>query len=211
MKKVVLSVVAALAFSAAVPAVAADMPVKAAKVAVVETPSPWDVAFGGALMNDYVWRGITQSGHKPSVAGYFEPRYNIDPNLQLYAGVSGESIKFPNNAAAEIDLYGGIRPTIGPVAFDLGFWYYYYPGGNDSYVQAGALTPAIANASFYEVYGHATWTATDWLALGGNVFYTPSYLNTGAKGTYASGTVKLTAPFLDSVLIESYARSVLNT
>ena len=194
MKKLVLSVVAAFAVSAAVPAFAADMPVKANKVAAVETPSPWDIAFGGALMNDYVWRGITQSGHKPSVAAYFEPRYNINPNLQLYAGVSGESIKFPNNAAAEIDLYGGIRPTLGPVAFDFGLWYYYYPGGNNSYVQAGALTPAIANASFYEVYGHATWTATDWLAIGGNVFYTPSYLNTGAKGTYASGTVKLTAP-----------------
>ena len=32
--------------------------------------SPWDVAFGGALMSDYIWRGITQSGHNPSVAAY---------------------------------------------------------------------------------------------------------------------------------------------
>ncbi len=194
MKKIVLSVVAALAASAA-PALAADMPVKAAPAPVVVAPSPFDVAFGGAIMTDYMWRGITQSAHKPSVAAYFEPRYNVNPNLQLYAGLAGESIKFPNKAAAEIDFYGGVRPTLGPVAFDLGFWYYYYPGGENHYAtDAGTTTAAFANASFYEIYGKATWTVNDFIALGGNLYYTPSYLGTGADGTYASGTLKLTAP-----------------
>ena len=129
MKKVVLSVVAALAVSAAAPTFAADLPSKAPAVAPAPPPSPWDIAFGAAIMNDYIFRGVTQSGHKPSVAAYFEPRYNINSNWQLYAGISGESIKFANNAAAEIDFYGGVRPTFGPLAFDFGFWYYYYPGG----------------------------------------------------------------------------------
>src|ERR1700751_3111592 len=128
MNKVFVSVVAALAVTAAAPAFAADMPVKA-PAPVAAPPSPWDLAFGSAVMNDYVWRGVTQSGHKPSVAAYFEPRYNVLPNLQLYAGISGESIKFANNAAAEIDFYGGVRPTFGPLALDFGYWYYYYPGG----------------------------------------------------------------------------------
>ena len=149
MKKVVLSVVAALAVSAAVPAFAADMPVKAAKAAPAAEPSPWDIAFGAALMNDYVFRGVTQSGHKPSVAAYFEPRYNINSNFQLYAGLSGESIKFANNAAAEIDFYGGVRPTFGPLAFDFGFWYYYYPGGTcygtGPTMSAGSGLPAGRN------------------------------------------------------------------
>src|ERR1051325_6899422 len=105
MKKVVLSVVAALALSAA-PALAADMPVKAKPAAVA---SPWDLAFGSAIMNDYVFRGVTQSNHRPSVAAYFEPRYNVNKDLQLYVGISGESISFPNRAAAEIDFYGGAR------------------------------------------------------------------------------------------------------
>ena len=49
MKKVVLSVVAALAVSAAAPAFAADMPAKAPKVvAPAPPPSPWDIAFGAA-------------------------------------------------------------------------------------------------------------------------------------------------------------------
>ncbi|MGB6419142.1 MAG: TorF family putative porin, partial [Pseudolabrys sp.] len=131
MKKVVLSVVAALAVSAAMPAFAADMPAKAPKVvAPAPPPSPWDIAFGAGIMNDYIFRGVTQSGHKGSVAAYFEPRYNINTNWQLYAGLSGESIKFANNAAAEIDFYGGVRSTWGPVVFDVGVWEYYYPGGN---------------------------------------------------------------------------------
>jgi uncharacterized protein (TIGR02001 family) len=196
MKKIVLSLVAALAVvTMAVPASAADMPVKA-KAAPAAAPDPWDIAFGSAIMTDYMWRGITQSAHDPSVAAYFEPHYNVNPNLQFYAGLSSESIKFPNKAAAEVDFYGGVRPTIGPVALDFGVWYYYYPGGDNSYYsyQAGAPVSAIANASFYELYAKGTWTVNDNIALGADVFYTPSYLNTGASGTYYSGTFKLTAP-----------------
>jgi hypothetical protein len=193
---------------------AADMPVKAKKVvAPVPVVSAWDFAFGSAIMTDYLFRGITQSNHKPSVAVYFEPRYNINPNIQLYAGVSGESISFPNRAAAEIDYYGGIRPTVGPVAFDLGAIYYTYPGGRcfnafvpgtgaDCIANADPITLGLpingnvikANVSFFEVYGKATWTVNDAVALGANVYYTPSYANSGAKGTYASGTAKFTLP-----------------
>ena len=123
MKKVVLSVVAAVAVVAvATPVFAADMAVKAKPVVAAPPPSPWDIAFGSALMTDYVFRGITQSGHNPSVAAYFEPRYNLNSDWQLYAGVSGESIKFANSAAAEIDFYGGVRPTFGPLALDFGIW-----------------------------------------------------------------------------------------
>ena len=94
---------------------------------------PWDFAFGSAIMSDYVFRGVTQSNHKPSVAAYFEPRYNVTKDLQLYVGASGESISFANRAAAEVDIYGGIRPTFGAFAFDFGVWGYLYPGGTCFY------------------------------------------------------------------------------
>ena len=81
-------------------AIAADMAVKEAAA----PPSPWDIAIAGALMSDYNFRGITQSNHQPSAQIGFEPRYNFTPALQGYVGVSGESIDFPNRAAAEIDL-----------------------------------------------------------------------------------------------------------
>src|SRR3954471_15362217 len=100
MKKIVLSMVAVSALASS--ALAADMVVKAP---VAPPPNPWDIAFGGAVMSDYNFRGISQSNRKPSVNAYFEPRYNINESLQLYAGVGGYSIAFPNNAAAEIDFY----------------------------------------------------------------------------------------------------------
>jgi hypothetical protein len=83
-------------------------------------------------MNDYIFRGITQSNHKPSVAAYFEPRYNVTKDLQLYVGLGREHL-VPNRAAAEVDIYGGIRPTFGAFAFDFGVWGYLYPGGTCHY------------------------------------------------------------------------------
>ncbi len=211
MKKVVLSVVAAVAVAAvAAPAFAADMAVKA-KPAPAPPPSPWDISFGGGLMTDYIWRGVTQSGHNPSVTSFFEPRYNINSNWQLYAGVSGESIRFANDAAAEIDFYGGVRPTFGPLAMDFGIWEYYYPGGTcygNGPTQPGpgvggsksclvapwpSLNPAKDDASFYELYAKATYTMGDW-AFGPTFFYSPNFLNTGADGEYLSGIITYTAP-----------------
>ena len=94
---------------------------------------PWDIAFGAGITNDYIFRGITQSNHKPSVSAYFEPRYNVTKDFQLYVGLGGASISFPNRAAAEIDAYGGARLTLGQFAFDVGAWGYMYPGGTCQY------------------------------------------------------------------------------
>src|ERR1700682_4283442 len=127
MKKMVL-VAAVLAMTAG-SSFAADMAVKALKAPPPAPFDPWDLAFGSAIMNDYIFRGVTQSNHKPSVAAYFEPRYNVNKDLQLYLGVAVESSSFPNRAAAEIDIYGAIRPSFGIFAFDFGLWGYLYPGG----------------------------------------------------------------------------------
>src|SRR5438034_11714717 len=127
MKKLVLLATALTMVSGS--AFAADLHVKALKAPPPAAFDPWDIAFGSAIMNDYLFRGVTQSNHKPSVAAYFEPRYNINKDNQLYVGLGGASIDFPNRAAGEVDFYGGWRPTVGPVAFDFGVWYYYYPGG----------------------------------------------------------------------------------
>src|SRR5579862_1399091 len=147
MKRLVVSLVAAAALAS--PALAADL--RMVTKAPPPPPSPWDFAFGSALMSDYMWRGISQSEHKPSVAAYFEPRYNFNDSLQGYIGFSGESIDFPNRAAAEIDFYGGIRPTFGKLALDVGAWYYYYPGGNcysGGTFQAATATGPLACATF---------------------------------------------------------------
>ena len=108
MKKLTIAAVAAFALATG-SASAADLVTKAKPIVAPEPPA-WDFAFGSAIASDYIFRGVTQSNHKPSVAAYFEPRYNINKDLQLYAGLGGASISFPNRAAAEVDFYaGGVR------------------------------------------------------------------------------------------------------
>jgi Bacterial protein of unknown function (Gcw_chp) len=221
MKKLVLLATALAMISGS--ALAADMPVKAVKAPPPAPFDPWDVAFGSAIMNDYIFRGITQSNHKPSVAAYFEPRYNINKDTQLYIGVSGESISFPNRAAGELDIYGGIRPTVGMFAFDFGLWGYLYPGGQCFGANGSVPAPtnncaafgqgidfgqpaflggglpingnfAKRNASFFEGYGKVNITLNDQWAVGFNEYYSPNFLNLGAWGDYASITAKWTAP-----------------
>ena len=219
MKKMVLLATALAMVSGS--AFAADMPMKALKAPPPPAFDPWDVAFGSAIMNDYVFRGITQSNHKPSVSAYFEPRYNVTKDLQLYIGAAGESISFPNRAAAEIDIYGGIRPTVGMFAFDFGVWGYLYPGGQCFGAQGTVAAPtnncasfnqgidwgvpgigglpingnfAKKDASFYEGYAKVNLTLNDQFALGFNEYYSPNFLNLGAWGNYASVTAKYTAP-----------------
>jgi hypothetical protein len=65
MKKMVL-VAAVLAMTGS--AFAADMPLKAVKAPPPAPFDPWDIAFGSAVMSDYIFRGVTQSNHNPSVA-----------------------------------------------------------------------------------------------------------------------------------------------
>jgi uncharacterized protein (TIGR02001 family) len=207
MKKLILSVVAAVAL--ATPALAADLRVKAPPPPA-PPPSPWDIAFGAGITSDYIFRGITQSNHKPSVNASFEPRYNVSPYLQLYAGTAASSISFPNRAAAEIDGFAGIRPTFGPLALDFGGVYYWYPGGscfNGATVPTVFGTDCLENGflpvngnvikkdlSFWEVYAKGTYTVNDQVSLAGAAFYSPSVLNSGANGTYVSGGARFAAP-----------------
>jgi hypothetical protein len=208
MKRVVVLSLALVAGLASSSAMAADMATKAPPAAA-PPPSPWDVAITAALMTDYNFRGITQSDHKPSTQAGFELRYNQTSTLQWYAGISGESIDFPNRAAAEIDFYGGFRPTFDKLALDFGVWEYYYPGGEcfngDTTTPCGPPGSAgpifLPNgnaakgvASFTEIYGKATYTINDQWATGIQEWYSPSVANTGADGWYTVGNLTFTAP-----------------
>ena len=130
MKTIYLAASALLVAGTAV-ASAADLPAKAYTKAPPPAAAfdPWDVAFGAGITNNYLFRGVSQSNREASVSGYFEPRFNVTKDLQLYVGAAGNSISFTNRAAAEVDVYAGIRPTFGAFAFDFGVWGYLYPGG----------------------------------------------------------------------------------
>ncbi len=179
---------AILAALVATPAAAADFAVRARPSAAPAPITMWDIAFGAAVMSDYNFRGISQSDRGASVGAYFEPRFKLTPNLELYAGVGGLSVKLPTTPTAEIDFYGGFRASAGPFAADIGAIYYYYPK------ESVYGSPSIgADTDFVEVYGKFGYTFNNVLALGANVFYSPDWLKTGASGTYVSGTAKLSS------------------
>jgi len=214
MRKLTTMTALALLMASSASAIADGAPSLKDKPVAAPTPD-WDIAFGGYVASDYMFRGISQSAHWPSGSAYTELRYNIQPTIQLYSGISIESIDYPNRAASETDFYFGVRPTFDKLALDFGGWYYWYPGGRTFNGQSIGLTgfgspnPNCTNGfygfndscnvyesdlSFWEVYGKATYAFTDTFTLGGNVFYDPSWLNTGADGTYASVTAKYVLP-----------------
>ena len=182
------------------------------EAATTRPASPWDIAFGVGVYSDYVSRGISQSNHRPSANVYFEPRYNVNDNLQLYVSVVGWSIALPNRGSTELDLYAGFRPTVGKISFDLGAWYYYYPGGQcfNSLLDANGHTfggdcylngvmpisgnVSKARASYIEYFAKVAWTPNDGFGLGGGVYYDPNWAQTGANGLYAAGNIKVSAP-----------------
>jgi hypothetical protein len=203
MKKLVMSVIA-VGLLGATSALAADLKAITKAPPPAAPASPWDIAFGGALMTDYNFRGISQSNRGASGTAYVETRYNVNENFQLYAGSQYWAVTLPTNPTCECDFYGGIRPTLGPLAFDFGYIYYLYPKERQhaTGVVPAAPFPTFPNGNttlkdtdFWEVYGKVTWDVVkDKFALGANYYYSPSWLNTGAFGAYGSVTAKATLP-----------------
>jgi hypothetical protein len=170
-----------------------------------QAKTPWDIAFGGALMSDYNFRGYSASDHRPAGSAYFEPRYDFSRSLQAYVNVGTNSITFPNHAAAAVEIYAGVRPTFDRLALDFGFWEHWLPGGRCVNFQAagGLCVPQLtvpyvnsvpADLSFWEVYGKATYYVDRQLSFGGRVLWTPSVLDSGAEATYVAGWAKYILP-----------------
>lgn len=176
-KKVALSVAAALALTAAAPAFAADMPVKAPKAVVTAPASPFDVAFGVAFTSDYVLRGISQSNRKPAVQGYFELDYTVNDWVKLYAGVWGSSL-YAGLADAEFDITGGARFSWNNFGLDVGYVQYEYPNG----------VAASGTGNYGEFYAKPSYKFNDWLTIAG-IFDGGSNFNDKVAGGAGGGGV----------------------
>lgn len=80
------------------------------------------LSYNIAATNNYVWRGISQSDKDAAVQG------GIDyANGSFYAGTWASNVDFGSDASLEVDLYAGLKPTVGNWAFDIGAIYYSYP------------------------------------------------------------------------------------
>lgn len=134
----------------------------------------FDIAFGAAVTNDYVYRGISQTDGNPAIQGYLELDYGM-----FYAGVWASNVDF-YTPDTEIDTSIGIRPELDNAAFDLGYVHYFY---------------AVDTSPDYgEFYALAEYYATDSLTLGGNVYFAPDYSQGDDTATYVEGTIDYALP-----------------
>lgn len=101
-------------------AVAADAPA-----------SPHTVTGNIGITSDYIFRGVTQTMHKPAIQGGFD--YTNTNGLYVGTWLSNqtwvEEGGYMSSSSLEIDLYGGYRGTVGDIGYDVGAIKYYYPGG----------------------------------------------------------------------------------
>ena len=137
-------------------AFADDAPVVAPAAAAAPAAEPVpdnQVAYNIGLVNDYRFRGISQSRFDAAVQGGVD--YTNNPT-GLYAGTWLSNIKwikdsvnaggFNGKGDIEWDLYAGKRGDL-PAGFtyDVGGLYYYYPANNYSLIGK--------NANTFELYG----------------------------------------------------------
>ncbi len=123
------------------------MPVLAAPA--VSAPA-YTITSNVAIVSDYIFRGISQTGTNPALQGGFDFAHASG----LYAGVWASSISWisdagtATNAGTEFDTYAGYKGTAGSMAYDVGYLRYNYPGNY------GANTKANTD----EIYAAVTYS-----------------------------------------------------
>ena len=137
----------AVAATFAVP-VAAQTAAPAAPAA--EPASPHTLTGNIALTTDYIFRGISQTQHKPALQGGFDYSHASG----LYFGTWASNVawvkdtNFKDASSLEMDFYGGYKFSVGDFGFDLGALQYYYP--------ADKVTGA-PNTNSTELYAGVSW------------------------------------------------------
>ncbi|ATQ42085.1 TorF family putative porin [Caulobacter mirabilis] len=123
-------------------------------------------SFNVGVASDYVFRGVSQTDEGPQLFAGWDYGKGI-----FYAGGWASNVDFGDGTDIEVDLYAGVKPTVGPVTLDFGAIYYGYvnaPGGadwNQWEFKAAASVPA----------GPVT--------LGAAAYYSPDYTGVGTDNS----------------------------
>lgn len=130
-----------------------------------------------AFTTDYVFRGVSQTQEDPAVQGGLDLTYG-----QFYAGVWGSNVDFgAKDPDLEVDIYAGVKPTVGDTSFDFGVLYYGYRKDKNGAPGANSYTELKAAVS--RTFGPAT--------LGAAVYYSPEWPGKGGDATYVEGNAAL--------------------
>jgi uncharacterized protein (TIGR02001 family) len=83
-------------------------------------------SYNAGVASDYIFRGVSQTDG-PQVFG------GVDiANGALYGGAWISNVDFGDDTDAELDLYVGVKPELGPVTLDIAAIYYAYIGDSSA-------------------------------------------------------------------------------
>ena len=147
------------------------------------------VTFTGsaALVSNYTFRGISQTSNNPAI----QAGINMAAPSGIYAGIWGSSLNFGESptlvspdkgGSMELDLIGGIRPSLGPLTLDLGVVYYDYPGSASS-----------LNYNFWEFAGALSHSFPNF-SLAAKAVYSPDFFAGSGHGVYFGGSLGIPIP-----------------
>jgi uncharacterized protein (TIGR02001 family) len=128
------------------------------------------LSYNVGVASDYIFRGISNTNNNGQVFGGIDATYGIG-----YAGVWTSNVDFGTpNPDQEIDLYAGVKPTVGDVSLDLGVIYYGYD--KDKNGVAGSYSYWEVKAAASKAFGPAT--------LGVAAYYSPEFPSKGGESYY---------------------------
>ncbi len=193
-----------------------------------EASDGFSVVGGAALVSDYRFRGVSQTGEEAAIQGYATVKHDSG----LYAGFWGSNVDFGAGApTSEVDAVAGYAHDMGGVTVDGGVTYYIYPGGStaptdffEPYLTvSGAIGPvtakvgaayafegqnALANNDSIYLYGDLTAAVPNTpLTLKAHYGYTDGMLG-GLTGEYADYSVGAAATWKALTFGVSYVNTI---
>jgi uncharacterized protein (TIGR02001 family) len=132
-------------------------------LAATAADSPHTFTANVGLTSDYIFRGISQTGHDPAIQGGFDYSHSSGFYLGTWGSNVGwiEDYQGYSSGNLELDLYGGFRNSIGKSDFtyDVGVIQYWYPGDRDNtYCDGFSCTKYKAvQANTTEAYAALGW------------------------------------------------------
>ncbi len=149
--------------------------------------SPHVAAGSVALLTDYLFRGITQTGNHPAIQGSLE--YNYTP-WGIYLGAWASNVNDAvSDGSIEIDWYGGFRGEFSDtgIGWDLGAIYYHYPG-DDLEPEKDYVEPKVGLSYKFEDVPLEPATAA-------TVYYSPDFYGETGDAVYVDGSLGLSLPY----------------
>lgn len=138
------------------------------------------------IASDYLFRGISQTRNNWA----FQGTLDVQHESGVYIGAFLTNAKFLaspwNDTRQELDLLAGYRFNLGPVALDIGYIAYLYPGQDKA--------PGTQLNEYQEIALKASYTIEP-VKLLAAFNYSPNFFGRSGDGFYLEGGADVTLPY----------------